>query len=80
VTPSPPASTKPAATSPQPTDTSAVYALAPTGGALRKDWPDLGLERQQAIIKAILDHAVIAPGSPGARRLDINRVQPQWRL
>jgi site-specific DNA recombinase len=64
----------------QATDTSAVYQLAGTGGALRKQWPDLDLGRQQAIIKAVLDHAVIAPAAPGARRLDINRVQPHWRI
>mgnify|MGYP005811970293 CR=1 FL=1 len=62
------------------TDTSAVYELAGTGGALRGQWDELELGRQQAIIKAVLDHAVIAPGSPGARSLDINRVQPQWRI
>jgi site-specific DNA recombinase len=62
------------------TDTSAVYELAGTGGALAKQWPDLALDRQQAIIKAVLDHAVIAPGTPGARSLDINRVQPHWRI
>ena len=57
-----------------------LVALAGTGGILRDQWPDLDLERQQAIIKAVLDHAVIAPGAPGARRLDINRVQPHWRV
>lgn len=62
------------------TDTSAVYELAGTGGALRGQWDGLELARQQAIIKSVLDHAVIAPGSPGARSLDINRVQPQWRI
>jgi DNA invertase Pin-like site-specific DNA recombinase len=62
------------------TDTTAVYELAGTGGALRKQWPDLDLEHQRAIIKAILDHAVIAPGTPGSRSLDINRVQPHWRV
>lgn len=62
------------------TDTGAVYELAGTGGILRDQWPDLALDRQQAIIKAVLDHAVIAPGTPGARSLDINRVQPQWRM
>jgi len=62
------------------TDTSAVSQLAGTGGALRKQWPDLDLDRQQAIIKSVLDHAVIAPGTPGARRLDISRVQPHWRI
>jgi site-specific DNA recombinase len=64
----------------QATDTSAVYELAGTGGALRKQWPDLDLGRQQAIIKAVLDHAVIAPAAPGAIRLDINRVRPHWRI
>jgi site-specific DNA recombinase len=61
-------------------DTTAVYELAGTGGILREQWPDLDLERQEAIIKAILDHAVIAPGTPGSRSLDINRVQPHWRI
>jgi site-specific DNA recombinase len=64
----------------QATDTSAVYELAGTGGTLAKQWPDLDLDRQQAIINAVLDHAVIAPGTPGSRRLDINRVQPHWRI
>jgi site-specific DNA recombinase len=62
------------------TDTSAVYELAGTGGVLRKQWPDLDLERQRAVVKSILDHAVIAPGTPGSRSLDINRVQPHWRV
>jgi len=64
----------------QATDTSAVYELAGTGGTLAKQWPDLDLDRQQAIINAVLDHTVIAPGTPGSRRLDINRVQPHWRI
>ena len=62
------------------TDTSAVSELVGTGGALRQQWPDLGLDRQQAIVKSVLDHAVIAPGRPGQRRLDISRVQPHWRI
>ena len=62
------------------TDTTAIYELAGSGGILRDQWPDLDLERQQAIIKAVIDHAVIAPGTPGARSLDINRVQPHWRI
>ena len=62
------------------TDTTAIYELAGTGGMLREQWPGLGLDRQQAILKAVLDHAVIAPGVPGARRVDINRVQPRWRV
>lgn len=62
------------------TDTTAVFELVGTGGALRTEWDGLDLGRQQAIIKAVLDHAVIAPGTPGARRLDIDRVAPIWRV
>jgi site-specific DNA recombinase len=62
------------------TDTSAVYELAGTGEALRAQWNSLDIGRQQAILKSVLDHAAIAPGTPGARSLDINRVQPVWRI
>ncbi|ASQ84644.1 serine recombinase [Mycobacterium intracellulare subsp. chimaera] len=62
------------------TDTTAVYELAGTGSVLRTGWADLDLGRQQAIVKAVLDHAVIAPGTPGSRSLDIDRVRPVWRV
>ncbi|WP_082632578.1 recombinase family protein [Mycobacterium kyorinense] len=62
------------------TDTTAVYELAGTGSALRTEWDGLDLGRQQAIVKAVLDHAVIAPGTPGSRSLDIDRVRPVWRV
>jgi hypothetical protein len=62
------------------TDTSAVMDLVGCGEVLRGQWDDLDIDRQQAIIKSVLDHAVIAPGTPGSRKLDINRVQPHWRI
>jgi DNA invertase Pin-like site-specific DNA recombinase len=62
------------------TGTSAVDGLAGHGDALRGRWDTLTLDRQHAIIRAVLDHAVITPGTPGARSLDINRVQPHWRI
>jgi site-specific DNA recombinase len=40
----------------------------------------LNLTRQHAIVAAILDHAIIAPGVPGARSLNRARVTPIWRL
>jgi len=61
------------------TDTAALHDLAGTGHALRQQWDTLSLDRRQAIIKSILDHAIITPGTPGARSLDINRIQPVWR-
>lgn len=54
--------------------------LVGCGEVLRGQWDDLDIDRQQAIIKSVLDHAVIAPGTPGSRKLDINRVQPHWRI
>ncbi|MGO9386204.1 MAG: recombinase family protein [Mycobacterium sp.] len=62
------------------TDTGPIADLAGTGKALRGQWDGLGIDRQQAIVKTILDHAVINPGTPGSRSLDINRVQPSWRI
>lgn len=62
------------------TDTSAVADLVGTGDVLRGQWDDLDIDRQQAVVKSVLEHAVIAPGTPGSRKLDINRVQPHWRI
>jgi len=63
----------------QSTRTDALLGL-PTGGEqLRQFWDDLPLTRQAAIVAAVLDHAVIAPGTAGARALDLARVQPVWR-
>lgn len=62
------------------TDTADVNELAGTGHLLRNQWDGLGIERQQAVAKSVLDHAVIAPGTPGSRSLDISRVQPHWRV
>ncbi|OOK67297.1 recombinase zinc beta ribbon domain protein [Mycobacterium kansasii] len=46
------------------TDTSSIVDLVGTGNALRGQWDGLDIDRQQAIIKSVLDHAVIAPGTP----------------
>jgi site-specific DNA recombinase len=62
------------------TRSDALHGLVGNGDALRTQWAGLNLDRQHAIVSALLDHAVIAPGTPGARSLDRNRVQPVWRL
>jgi site-specific DNA recombinase len=61
-------------------DTGPLHSVIGAGSRLRREWDTLTLDRQQAIIKTVLDHAVIGAGTPGARALDINRVCPQWRL
>jgi site-specific DNA recombinase len=62
------------------TRTDALRGLVGNGDALRTQWAGLNLDWQHAIVTALLDHAVIGPGTPGARSLDPNRVQPVWRL
>jgi hypothetical protein len=62
------------------THSDALQGLPGNGAALRGSWDSLNLTRQAAIIAAVLDHAVIAPGTPGSRSLDPARVQPVWRL
>jgi site-specific DNA recombinase len=62
------------------TRTDALAGLVGNGEQLAKQWADLNLTRQHAIVAAVLDHAVIAPGTPGARELDPDRVDPVWRV
>ena len=58
----------------------ALHGLVGNGEELGRAWDSLNLDRQAAIIRAVLDHAVIDPGQPGARCLDPARVQPVWKL
>lgn len=64
----------------QGTQTDALTGLPGNGAQLRAAWGSLNLTRQAAIIAAVLDHAVIGPGTAGARGVDPNRVQPVWRI
>ena len=62
------------------TRSDALCGLVGNGQQLRASWDELNLTRQAAIVRAVLDHAVIGPGVLGARTLDPERVQPVWRL
>ncbi|MEX2292085.1 MAG: hypothetical protein WD794_17375 [Mycobacteriales bacterium] len=62
------------------TRSDALTGLVGNGQQLRASWDGLDLTRQAAIVRAVLDHAVIGPGVLGARALDPDRVQPVWRL
>ncbi|HEX3980440.1 MAG TPA: recombinase family protein [Acidimicrobiales bacterium] len=62
------------------TDTHELAAVIGQGKALSAQWSALNLGRQSVIVKALLDHAVILPGTRGVRALDPARVRPVWRL
>lgn len=61
-------------------DTSALTGLVGAGAQLRTQWDGLNLSRQAAIVRAVLDHAIIRAGVNGARSVSPDRVDPVWRL
>lgn len=68
------------AVQPQLSGSHVLDGLVGAGAELRGNWEQLNLDRQAAIIGAVLDYARIPPGTPGARVLDPSRVVPTWRL
>ena len=62
-------------------DRSAVLsAHVGNADALRESWTELPLTRQRAIVAAVLDRVVVAPGRPGYNRFDPSRFSPTWRV
>jgi DNA invertase Pin-like site-specific DNA recombinase len=59
--------------------TSALDGFVGCAGRLKKVWSDLPLNRQRAIVGAVMDHAVIGPAVKGRNWFDPDRVQPVWR-
>jgi site-specific DNA recombinase len=57
-----------------------LQGLAGNGEQLRADWTTLDLSRQQAIIGALLDHAVIHRATVPGGQFDPGRVTPVWKL
>nr|WP_281385877.1 zinc ribbon domain-containing protein [Nocardioides luti] len=62
------------------TKTSNLTTFMGTGSELRAAWAGLNLDRQHAIVKAVLDHAAIAPGRAGVQSVELERVSPIWRV
>lgn len=50
------------------------------GDALRAQWESMNLDRQRAVVKAVLDHVEILPGVHGARTVAVERIRPIWRF
>ena len=62
------------------TGTRPIDAYIGNGAALREQWADLNLDRQRAIVKALVDHVENMPGTRGTRAVSVDRVRPVWRL
>ncbi|MGY2065566.1 recombinase family protein [Blastococcus sp. SYSU DS0619] len=61
------------------TRTDALTGLG-NGDTLRRNWSALNLDRQAAILSALVASISIAPGTRGAQALNPDRVQVSWRL
>lgn len=62
------------------TGSDALTGVVGQGEHLRASWAGLNLGRQHAIVAAVLDHAVVGPGTRGAQVFDPSRVALLWRL
>lgn len=60
--------------------TNTLDTLVGQGHKLTSSWDSLNLDRQVAIVRAVLDTATILPGVLGARSVDYNRIVPNWQL
>lgn len=47
--------------------------------ALRRRWPELGFDRQRAILAAVLAEVLVRPGRRGFNRFDPSRFELVWR-
>ena len=57
----------------------AIYSASQAKEAL-KNWVNLSLEQQRAVVKLVLDKVVITKGRAGYNKLDLSRIQPIWKF
>ncbi len=62
------------------TRTTALDGFLGAQGALRAAWPTLGLDRQRAVLAAVIDRVVIAPAVKGRNVFDPERVDMVWKV
>lgn len=62
------------------TGTTALEGIVGHGQELRERWDEMNLERQAAIVAAVLDHAVINPAVVKGGKFNPNRIVPVWNL
>lgn len=60
------------------TGTTALEGIVGHGQELRARWGEMNLERQAAIVAAVLEHAVITPAVKKGGKFDPNRIVPVW--
>lgn len=61
-------------------DMGIVAALPPGEGALEEAWKQRGLEWCRALLAAVLESLVVQSATPGASRVEPERVELRWRV
>jgi site-specific DNA recombinase len=56
-----------------------LSGLPRTREELEEVWKNLDVERQRAILTAVVDEVVVNPGTPGRRSFDPSRLEIRWR-
>lgn len=62
------------------TGTTALEGIVGHGSELRERWEALNLERQAAIVAAVLDYATILPAMAYGNKFNPDRIRPVWNL
>jgi len=57
-----------------------ILAEIPAGKALRDAWERWDLDRRRSVLDAVFVSITVKPGRRGARSLDPDRVDPEWRI
>ncbi|MBS1842954.1 MAG: recombinase family protein [Actinobacteria bacterium] len=60
--------------------TTAIHAYLGGGQDLRERWKELSMDRQRAVLGALIDHITIGPALVGRNFFDPDRVAPTWRV
>ncbi len=61
-------------------DQKSLRGLIDHGADLRRKWAGMNLHQRRAVITVILDHVVVSRAQNSGKRVDVNRLQPVWRI
>jgi hypothetical protein len=64
----------------QTTNVHALTGLPRTHKDLEAVWGTLDIERQRAVLKAVVEEVIVRPGTRGRRSFDPSRMEIRWRV
>jgi hypothetical protein len=64
----------------QASGTAVLEPFFASGAGFQQRWPSIGMDRQRAVIAAVIDRVVIHPAVKGRKAFDPDRVEVIWRV